>query len=136
MEGTTQGDPAVMVIYVIAIIPLILILVEIRMLDNNHTKTAIDVYANDLTEPTDQIRIWWNKLCRLGPKFVYFPEGSKSWIIVRENAKECAQTIFDNTEIKITTDGQRQLGAVIGTANFKQNYMKEKSVSGYKNCAF
>ena len=79
MEGTTQGDPAVMVIYVIAIIPLILILVEIRMLDNNHTKAA--VYANDLTEPIDQIRIWWNKLCRLGPKFVYFPEGSKSWII-------------------------------------------------------
>ena len=124
MEGTTQDDPAVMVIYVIAIIPLILILVEIRMLDNNHTKTA--VYANDLTEPTDQIRIWWNKLCRLGPKFVYFPEGSKSWIIVRENAKERAQTIFDNTKIKITTDGQGHLGAVIGTANFKQNYMKEK----------
>ena len=62
----------------------------------------------------------------MGPKFGYFPEGSKSWIIVRENAKECAQTIFDNTEIKITTDGQRHLGAVIGTANFKQNYMKEK----------
>ena len=62
----------------------------------------------------------------MGPKFGYFPEGSKSWIIVRENAKERAQTIFDNTKIKITTDGQRHLGAVIGTANFKQNYMKEK----------
>ena len=47
MERTTQGDPAAMVIYVIAIIPLILMLVEIRMLDNNHTKTA--AYADDLT---------------------------------------------------------------------------------------
>ena len=62
----------------------------------------------------------------MGPKFGYFPEGSKPWIIVRENAKERAQTIFDNTKIKITTDGQKHLGAVIGTANFKQNYMKEK----------
>ena len=44
----------------------------------------------------------------------------------RENAKERAQTIFHNTKIKITTDGQRHLGAVIGTANFKKNCMKEK----------
>ena len=134
MEGTTQGDPAAMVIYAIAIIPLILMLVEIRMQDNNHTKKA--AYADDLTVagPIDQIRIWWNTLCRLGPKFDYFPEGCKSWIIVRENAKERAQTIFDNAKIKITTDGQRHLGAVIGTANFKQNYMKD--TSGYKNYAF
>ena len=126
MEGIMQGDLAAMVIYTIPVIPLILMLVEIRMQDNNHTKTA--AYADDLTVagPIDQIRIWWNTLCRLGPKFGYFPEGSKSWIIVRENAKERAQTIFDNTKIKITTDGQRHLGAVIGTANFKQNYMKEK----------
>ena len=126
MAGTTQGDPAAMVIYAIAIIPLILMLVEIRMQDNNHTKTA--AYADDLTVvgPIDQIRIWWNTLCRMDTKFGYFPEGSKSWIIVRENAKERAQTIFHNTKIKITTDGQRHLGAVIGTANFKKNCMKEK----------
>ena len=125
MEGTTQGDPAAMVIYAIAIIPLILTLVEIRMQENNHTKTA--AYADDLrvAGPIDQIRILWNTLCRLGPKFGYFPEGSKSWIIVRENEEERAEAIFDNTKIKITTDSQRHLGAVIGTANFKQNYMKE-----------
>ena len=96
IEGTTQGNPAAMVIYVIAIIPLILMLVEIRMQDNDHTKTA--AHADDLTVvgPIDQIRIWWNTLCRLGPKSGSFPEGSKSWIIVRENTKECAQTIFNN----------------------------------------
>ena len=126
MERTTQGNPASMVIYVIGIILLIIMLVEIRMQDNDHTKTA--AYADELTVvgPIDQIRIWWNTLRRLGPKFGNFPEGSKSWIIVRENAKERAQTIFHNTKIKITTDGQRHLGAVIGTANFKQNYVKEK----------
>ena len=60
MEGTTQGDPAAKVIYAIAIIPLILMLVEIRMQNNNHTKTA--AYADNLTVagPIDQIRIWWN----------------------------------------------------------------------------
>ena len=71
------------------------------MQDNNQMETA--AYADDLrvAGPIDQVRIWRNTLCRLGPKFGYFPEGSKSWIIVRENAKERAQTIFDNTEIKI-----------------------------------
>ena len=78
MDETMQSDPAAMVIYAIAIIPLTLMLVEIRMQDNNHTKTA--AYADDLTVagPIDQIRIWWNNLCRLGPKFRYFSEGSKS----------------------------------------------------------
>ena len=108
-----------MVVYAIAIISLLLMLVEIKMQDNNHTKTA--AYADDLTvaAPIDQIRIWWNTLCRLGPKFGYFPEGSKSWIIVRANAKGRTQPIFDNTKIKIKTDGQRHLGAVYGTASFK-----------------
>ena len=52
-----QGDPAAMVIYPIAIIPIILMLVEIRMQDNNKKKTA--AYADDLTVagPIDQIRI-------------------------------------------------------------------------------
>ena len=56
MEGTTQCDPAAMVIYAIAIIPFILMLVEIRMQDKNHTKTS--AYADDLTVagPIDQIR--------------------------------------------------------------------------------
>ena len=105
--------------YAIAIVPLIPMLAEIRMQDNNHTKTA--AYADYLTVagPVDQIRIRWNASCRLGPKFEYFPEGRKSSIIVRENAKERSQTIFDNTKIKITTDGQRHLGAFIGTANFE-----------------
>ena len=125
MEGTTQGDPAAMVIYVIAIIPLIFMLVEIRMQDNNHTKTA--AYADDLTVagPINQIRIWWNTLRRLGPKLGYFPEGSKSWIVVRENAKERAQTIFDNTKINITTDCQIHLVAVIGTSNFKKEKINQ-----------
>ena len=81
MEGTTQGDPAAIVIYAIAIIPLILMLVEIKMQGNNHMKTA--AYADDLTVagPIGQIRISWNALCRLGPKSGYFPEGRKSWII-------------------------------------------------------
>ena len=56
IEGTAQGHPAAIVIYAITIIPLVLMLVEFRMQDNNHATAA---YAEDLTVawPLDQIRI-------------------------------------------------------------------------------
>ena len=126
MEETTQGDHTAMAIYAIAIIPLILMLVaEANQVDNT-TKTA--AYADDLTAAGTIMRLrnWWETLCRLGPKFGYFPEGSKSWLIVKEKEVQKAQSVFKDTNIKITTEGQRHLGAVIGSETFKQKYVQEK----------
>ena len=33
-----------------------------------------------------------------------------------------ARRLFSNTSIKLTTDGQRHLGAAIGTSNFRAQY--------------
>ena len=84
MEGTTLGDPTTVAIYSIAIMPLILILVaEAKQVDNT---TNTPVYADDLIAAGTImcLRNWWETLCRLGPKFGYFPGGSKSWLIVKE----------------------------------------------------
>ena len=93
---------------------------------DNTTKTA--AYADDLTAvgTVMPLRNWWEMLCRLGPKFGYFPEGSKSWLIVKEKEVQKAQSVFKDTNIKITTEGQRHLGAVIGSETFKQKYVQEK----------
>ena len=64
-------------------------------------------------------------LCRLGPKFGYYPEGSRSWLINRKNTEEHAESIFRITNKKITTESKRHLGVVIGTTNYRQNYMKK-----------
>ena len=120
MEGTTQGDPAAMAIYAIAIMPLIFMLVaEANQVDNT-TKTA--AYADDLTAAGTIMRLrnWWETLCRRGPKFGYFPEGNKSWLIVKEKEVQKAQSIFKDTNIKITTEGQRHLGPVIRSETFTQ----------------
>ena len=47
-------------------------LVEIRMQDSNHTKTA--AYADDLAVagPIDQIRIWWNTYVDWAPNLATF----------------------------------------------------------------
>ena len=34
--------------------------------------------------------------------------------------------VFKNTNLKITTDGHRHLGAVIGSNRYKDEYMKDK----------
>ena len=92
MEGTTQGDPRSMAIHAFAIIPLVLMLVaEANQVDNT-TKTG--GYADNLIAvgTVVSLRNWWETLCRLGPKFGYFPEGSKSWLIVKE--KEVQKVCF------------------------------------------
>lgn len=68
---------------------------------------------------------WWDELCRLGPKF-YFPEGSKSWLVIRKNAEEHVESVFKHTNIMITTEDKMHLGTIIRTTDNRQNYMKEK----------
>ena len=56
----------------------------------------------------------------LGHKFGYYPEVSKSWLIVNEKVKQCAFTVLKDTAIKITTEGQRHLGAAFGSSKYKR----------------
>ena len=72
-----------------------------------------------------RLRNSWETLCRLGPKFDNFSEGSKSWLIVKEKEVQKAQSVFKNKNMKIT-EGQRHLGAVIGSETFKEKYVQEK----------
>ena len=41
-------------------------------------------YADDLAAggKLENIKIWWDLLTNLGPKIGYFPNSSKSWLIV------------------------------------------------------
>ena len=39
------------------------------------------------------LKIWWDKLSELGPGFGYFPEATKSWIIVKEEYEDLAREI-------------------------------------------
>ena len=45
---------------------------------------------------------------------------------MKESVVQKAQSVFKDTNIKITTEGQRHLGAVIGSETLKQKYVQEK----------
>ena len=98
-EGTTQGDPIAIAVYAIAIITMILMIVDITSKIDDSTKTA--AYADDATTAGKviQLKNWWRTLCMLGPKFGYYPEASKSWLIVKEKAKQHTFTVFKDTAI-------------------------------------
>ena len=113
-QGTTQGDPVAMAIYAIAIIPMILMLVDIVI--NHQGKMRTLAFADDLSASRSAkgLKHWWDTLEKLGPKFGYYPQPSKSWLIIKPGLKADANKIFRGTDINITEKGQRHLGAVIG----------------------
>ena len=47
-------------------------------------------------------------------------------LIVKEKAKQRAFTVFKYTANKITTEGQRHLGAVTGSSKYKREYVQNK----------
>ena len=61
-----------------------------------------------------------------GPIYGYFPNAKKSVLLVKESLLEEANRVFEGTDVKVDTVGQRHLGAVIGTALFKSSYVKDK----------
>ena len=62
----------------------------------------------------------------VGPKYGYFPNSSKSHLVVKPEFEESAKSIFEGTNIHITTGGTRHLGAAIGSKEFKEEFVADK----------
>ena len=119
-EGSTQGDVSAMGMYAIGTRPLIDIL-------NKRGKQVW--YADDSSGAgtLSEVKEWWDELNRAGPKFGYYPKPSKTVLILKdETSLDRAKEIFLNTGIKISTEGERHLGAVIGSTEFKEKYVNSK----------
>ena len=104
-----------MLAYVLSLTPLLSHLKSVK-------RSAKHVaFADDLTGAgkLKEIKIWWDTLITEGPKYGYYPKPSKSFLIVRQHYKEYAVRIFAGSNIKITTEGTRQLGALLGHISFK-----------------
>ena len=123
-EGCTQGDVSAMALYGLGIKPLIDKLASTT--DKN--KCIQSWYADDSSAGGEltEMRKWWNTLDIEGPKYGYFPLASKTILIVKEEQKAKAIEVFGDTEITITTAGERHMGAVIGSQEYKLEYVKNK----------
>ena len=118
-EGTTQGDPLAMAMYAIGTLPLI---------DKLQGIMQQCWYADDSAAGGTilDLKWWWDLLQVLGPRYGYFPNGTKSWLVVKEDAVDTVREVFDGTDIHITTEGHRYLGGVIGSEAFEQQFLQQK----------
>ena len=85
-------------------------------------------YADDSAAGGNILNLkwWWDLLQVLGPRYGYFPNGTKSWLVVKEDALDSVREVFDGTDIHITTEGHRYLGGVIGSEAFEQQFLQQK----------
>ena len=71
----------------------------------------------------ESLKKWWSLLEEEGKKFGYNVNAKKSYLIVKEQYKDKAKVIFQDTNIKISTEGHQHLGSVTGSKQFSQNYI-------------
>ena len=51
------------------------------------------------------LRAWWDNVGRFGPDYGYFPNGAKTWLVVKDAHVQAARSIFYGTAVEITTEG-------------------------------
>ena len=123
-EGSTQGDVGAMAKYGIATKPLIDELSN--AINTEECKQAWFADDSSAAGKLLELKKWWDLLCQLGPQYGYFPLARKSILIVKAEYKELAEEIFFGSEVKITVEGERHMGAVIGSEDFKEMYVTNK----------
>jgi len=70
-------------------------------------------------------RQWFDLLLQNGPKFGYFPNPSKSSLLVCPNLKSTAEQMFGCLDIKIVCD-HRFLGGYLGSVPAKDSFVLQK----------
>ena len=123
-EGTTQGDPLAMGLYALSIQPLITSL-------QGACKIKQCWFADDASgaDPVAEVKRWWDTLSAIGPDFGYYPNGKKCWIITKPDGEIIVKEAFKGTAINVTVQGQRHLGAAIGSREYFEEYVNDKVTS-------
>ena len=128
-EGTTQGDPLSMPFYAASTYILIMFL-RIAFEDVKQLWLADDASA---AGKLVSLHKFFTTLIKEGEKYGYHVNEKKSWLILKnENDRNKAKSICSDLSIKITTEGQRHLGAALGSESFKEAYVNEKVAEWHK----
>ena len=120
-EGTTQGDPLAMSFYAISLQPLIM-----RLSGCSNAKQCW--FADDATGVglIEELKEWWDVLNDVGPAIGYLPNAKKCWLITKPDKEETARKVFAGTAVNVSSQGQRHLGAALGSREYFEDYVNGK----------
>ena len=127
-EETTQDDSRAMGAYALGILPLIKFLLQFINLNEMNVKEAVFAEEFSIAGSLSSIKDYRDELIAISPKYGYFPKPAKSYLI----GKEEAQNVFANSRVNVVADGKRHLGAVIGSREYCDQYVKDL-VKGWNN---
>ena len=104
-----------------------MILEAIDRLTDKRTKMV--AFADDFSAGgiLTNLKHYWLHLFELGRQTGYHPQASKCWPIVKPEYLAEAEKVFEVISIQITTEGNKHLGAVIGTDKTTEISMSPKS---------
>ena len=127
-ERTTQGNPKAMGAYALGILPLIHFLFE--FISINHLSAKEVVFAGDLTVAgkLTSIRDYWGKLTLFWPGTWLLPKSFKV-IFKKEDELSEARNVFNDSNVNITIEGKRHFGAVTGSNEYREEYVKDLTIS-------
>ena len=78
----------------------------------------------------EKVKLWWDQLNATGPAYGYFPNGAKTWLVVKPHVEAKAQELFGSAAVNITVEGRPYLGGAVGESGFVTRFVQQK-VSGW-----
>jgi hypothetical protein len=123
-EGVTQGDPLAMVGYGVGVPPLI------RRLKEEFPCVSQPWYANNAGAGAGftDILAFFERLKEIGPRYGYYPEASKSILVVCQHNLEAATEFFAPQQFGVTT-GEQYLCGYIGAQEDQDEWVVRKTTS-------
>ena len=119
-EVVTQGDPLSMMLYAVAVLPLI------RSL-KAPGKWTQNWYTNDSSCIADlgYLRAWYEKLSCRGPNYGYHPEPSKAVLVVGPSDVQQASALFSDLGLIVVSGGHFLVG-FIRKPSLVANFVSDK----------
>ena len=73
------------------------------------------------------LKSYWDTINDIGPPYGFHPKASKCILIVKDaEMREQAEASFAGTGVWITTEGERHIGAALGSEAFKLSFVTAK----------
>ena len=136
-EGTTQSDPVSIAIYGIRVTPLINILINI-VITSPESQDGVLAGADNFSAARKlyDLRKWWDTLIIICPKFRYYPEPTKAWLVVKQYASQQTKRYFLEPKLRSSIKGTGTLEGHLVQRNLKVPIWKKKLWNGLTSLKF